>query len=155
MKRLAATIIGSRKRGMDLRTQDFMYPAMVRTTTMSCKIDFDGDLDYVSLSVRGALNMSEVRACRGKLQEVLRVYDRTRVLVDTTNVVAKLSAIEDYKFIKELRHEFPSNVSMALVVSQVRKTFGRFIEAAAVKNGVRLKSFTDTNEAVTWLMKQN
>jgi len=56
---------------------------------------------------------------------------------------------------KELKHEFPSNVSLALVVSQERTTFGRFIEAAAVNNGVRLKSFTDTNEAVTWLMKQN
>jgi hypothetical protein len=155
MKRLAATIIGKRKRDMDLRTQDFKYPAILEATTMSYKIDFDGDIDYVSLSVRGALNMSEARSCRGKLQEVLRIYDRTRVLVDTTSVVAKLSAIEDYKFIKELRHEFPSNVSMALVVSQERKTFGRFIEAAAVNNGVRLKSFTDMYEAFMWLMKQN
>jgi hypothetical protein len=54
---------------------------------------------------------------------------------------------------KEPKHEFPSNVSIALVVSQERTTFGRFIEAAAVNNGDRLKSFTDTNKAVTWLMK--
>src|SRR5208337_1175830 len=155
MQQLTATIIGRRKRDMDFRTQDFMYPAIVEATTMSYKIDFDRDLDYVSLSVRGALNMSEARACRGKLQKILRIYDRTRFLVDTTNVVAKLSAIEDYKFIKELRHEFPSNVSMALVVSRESTTFGRFIEAAAVKNGVRLKSFTNVYEAFMWLMKQN
>ena len=121
---------------------------------MSYKIEFDRDLNYVSLSVRGALNMSQVRVCRNKLQEVLRVYDRTRVLLDTTNVIAKLSAIEDYAFIKDLRHEFPSIVSMALVVSPERKTFGRFIEAAAVNNGVGLKSFTDMNEATAWLLKQ-
>jgi hypothetical protein len=155
MKRLAATTIGKRKLNIDFRTQDFKYPAIVEAAAMSCKIDFDRDLEYVSMSVRGALNMSQIRVCRGELQEVLRVYDRTSVLLDTTNVVAKLSAIEDYKFIKELRHEFPTNVSMALVVSPERTTFGRFIETAAVNNGVRLKSFTDTNEAVAWLKKQN
>jgi hypothetical protein len=148
MKQLTVTNIGKRKRGI------CKYTAIVEATTMSYKIDFDRDLEYVSLSVRGALNMSQVRACRGELQAVLRVYDRTRVLVDTTNVMAKLSAIEDYKFIKELRHEFPSYVSMALVASRERTTFGRFIETAALTNGVRLKSFTDMNEAVAWLMKQ-
>ncbi len=80
MKRLAATTIGKRKRGIDLRTQDFIYPVIVWATTMSYKIDFDRDLDYVTLSVRGVLNMSEARACRGKLQEILRVYDRASVL---------------------------------------------------------------------------
>ncbi len=149
MKRLTVANIGKKKRGI------CKYTAIVEATTMSYKIDFDRDLEYVSLSVRGALNMSQVRVCRGELQAVLRVYDRTRVLLDTTNVIAKLSAIEDYKFIKELRHEFPSYVSMALVVSRERTTFGRFIETAAVNHGVRLKSFTDMNEAVAWLMKQN
>jgi hypothetical protein len=155
MKRLAATTIGKRKRGIDLRTQDFIYPAIVWATTMSYEIDFDRDLDYVSLSARGALNMSEARACWGKLQEILRVYDRTRVLVDTTNVIAKLSAIENYKFIKELMHEFPSILSVALVVSPERTTLGRFIETAAVNNGVRLKSFADMYEAIVWLSSLN
>ena len=163
MERLAATTIGKRKGDIDLRTQDFLYPAIVEATAMSYKIDFDRDFDYVSLSVRGALNMSETRACWGKLQEVLRVYDRTRVLVDTTNVIAKpplfreaqLSALENYKFIKELMHEFPLIVSMALVVPPEGTTFGRSIETAAVNNGVRLKSFTNMHEAVAWLMKEN
>ena len=52
MKQLAATTIGKREDGIDLRTQDFIYPAIVEATTMSYKIDFDRDLDYVSLSVR-------------------------------------------------------------------------------------------------------
>jgi hypothetical protein len=155
MKRLAATTIGKRKLNIDFRTQASKYPAIVETATMSCKIDFDRDREYVAMSVRGTLNMSQIRVCRGELQEVLRVYDRTSVLLDTTNVAAKLSAIEDYKFIKELRHEFPKNVSMALVVSPERTTFGCFIETAAVKNGVRLKSFTDAKEAAAWLKKHN
>jgi hypothetical protein len=154
MKQSAATGIGKRKRGMVLRTQNVTYLASDEATTMSYKIEYDRDLDYVSVSVRGALNMPGTRVCRNKLQEVLRAYDRTRVLVDTTNVIAQLSAIEDYKFIKELRHEFPSQVSIALVVSRERTVFGRFIETAAVNNGVRLKSFTDTNEAIEWLMIQ-
>ena len=155
MKRLAARTIGKRECSIDFLTQNLKYPAIVEATAMSFKIDFDRDLEYVSMSVRGALHMSQVRVCRGELQEVLRVFERTRVLLDTSNVIAKLSAIDDYNFIKELRHEFPSYVSMALVVSPERTTFGRFIETAAVNNGVRLKSFTDMNEAVTWLKKQN
>jgi hypothetical protein len=155
MKRLAARTIGKRECSIDFLTQNFKYPAIVEATAMSFKIDFDRDLEYVSMSVRGALNMSQVRICRGELQEVLRVFERTRVLLDTSNVLAKLSAIDDYNFIKELRHEFPTSVSMALVVSPERTAFGRFIETTAVNNGVKLKSFTDMNEAVTWLKKQN
>ena len=64
MERLAATTIGKRKGDIDLRTQDFLYPAIVEATAMSYKIDFDRDFDYVSLSVRGALNMSEARGWR-------------------------------------------------------------------------------------------
>jgi hypothetical protein len=155
MKRLAARTIGKRECRIDFLTQNLKYPAFVEATAMSFKIDFDRDLEYVSMSVRGALNMSQVRICRCELQEVLRVFERTRVLLDTSNVLAKLSAIDDYNFIKELRHEFPTSVSMALVVSPERTTFGRFIETAAVNNDVRLRSFTDRNEAVTWLKKQN
>lgn len=120
---------------------------------MFYKIVFDRALEYVSLSVRGAINTSEARACRDKLQELLRVCDRTRVLVDTTNAIARILAVEDYTFINALVHECPSNLSMALIVSPVRVPFERFIEIAAVNNGVRLRTFTAKNEAVTWLMK--
>lgn len=154
MKQSEATTIGKRNRGIGLRTQEFIYPTIVEATTMSCKIEFDRDFDYVSLSVRGALNMSQVRVCRNKLQEVLRVYDRTRVLLDTTNVIARLTALEDCKFIKELSDGFLSNVSIALIVSRQRVPFGLFIDTTAVNNGVRSRTFTDKKEALAWLMKQ-
>jgi hypothetical protein len=81
MKQLAATTIGKRKRGIVLRSQNLTHLANDEATTMSYKIDVDRDFEYVSLSARGALNMPGTRVCRSKLQEILRVYDRTRVLV--------------------------------------------------------------------------
>ena len=123
-------------------------------TTMSYKIDFGRSPEYFSLSVRGTINTSDARTCWDKLQELFHVCDRTRVLIDTTNVIARILAVEDYTFINELVHEFPSNLSMALIVSPVSVPFWRFIESAAVNNGVRLRTFTEKNEAVAWLMKQ-
>ncbi len=122
---------------------------------MFYKIDFDRDLEYVSLSVRGVIETSEARACRDKLQELLRVCKRTRVLVDTTNVITGILAVADYTFINQLVHEFPSNLSLALIVSPVRVPFERFIEIAAVNNRIRLRSFTNSNDAVRWLIKPN
>jgi hypothetical protein len=129
-------------------------PHRFEEATMLYKIDYDRALDYISLSVSGALNISEARACRDQLQEVLRICDRTRVLIDTTNVIAKLSAVEDYKFIKELSDGSLLNVSMALIVFRERVPFGLFIDTTTVNKGVRLRTFTDKNEALAWLMKQ-
>ena len=123
--------------------------------TMLCKIDFDRDRDYISLSISGALNMAEARACRSKLQEFLRICNRTSVLIDTTNVIAKLLTVEDYQFIKEIGDEFSSTVSMAVILSRDRGQFGRFIEITAANNGVSLRTFTEKDEAVSWLIKQN
>ena len=153
MKQFEATSIAKRMRGYKLMNSRPQIPQNGRETTMYI-IDYDKGLDYVSLSVKEALNMSEARACRDKLQEVLRVCNRTRVLVDTTNVIARLSAVEDYKLIRELRHELPSGVSLALLVPLERMLFGRFIEAGAITNGIRLRAFIDKTEAVTWLMYQ-
>jgi hypothetical protein len=122
---------------------------------MIYKIEFKQELNYVSLSIAGVMDISEVRVCRDKLYEVLLACNCTRVLVDTTGVTAKLSVIEDYEFIKELRHRLPFGVSIALVAPQKWAKDSRFIEYVAVNNGVRLKSFAEEAEALAWLMQWN
>ena len=140
--------------GLNLRTHGLKPSAIIEASTMLYKVDFDRDLNYVCLSVRGAMNLSETRVCRGKLHEFLLAYNRSRILVDTANVIVKLSASEDYKLINELRQVIPSYVSIALIVSRNRVPLGRFIETVAINNGIRLRTFTHKNEAAAWLMKQ-
>ncbi|MFZ5996822.1 MAG: hypothetical protein ACOYW7_04970 [Nitrospirota bacterium] len=127
---------------------------IVEVIMMNYKIEYKREFNYVSLLFMGVLDMDEARACRDKLHEVLLAYSCTRVLVDTTKVTAKLSIVEEYELTKELRYELPSSVSIALIVPQEGVTDGGFIENVAVNRGVRLRAFTEKDEALAWLMKQ-
>jgi hypothetical protein len=133
------------------RFSDKRRKAVVQSTAKIYEIEVKREWNYVSLSLTGALDISTARTCRDKLNEVLLAYKRNRVFVDIKRLSAKLSVIEDYELTKELRYALPSGVSIALVVPLQWTIDGEFIERIAIKNGVRLRSFSEKADALAWL----
>lgn len=105
---------------------------------------------YVIVEHQGELTREEFEEARAIAKIKLDENSWRNLLIDVRSTV-KSMPIADVYYVMESNTKVLPYVNIALVFPPERKREGDFAEIVATNRGVRLRSFIDYDQAVTWL----
>ncbi len=108
---------------------------------------YDGE--YVLVRHAGTTRDEFVEA-RSIAKRILDEHRWNKLIIDMRGVEGRVSIADAYYSMESIATEL-SHVRIGLVFPPEREEEGRFAETVATNRGVRLKSFTDYEQAVVWL----
>ena len=109
---------------------------------------------YVLIRHEGQFTRDEFEKSAVSTKNLLDEHRWNRLLVDLRGVTNRVPIVDVYFIIEFDMKVFPF-VQIAVVFPPSREEDGRFADNVAANRGVNLKSFTDYEQAVTWLTGQH
>jgi len=108
------------------------------------------DGEYVHIRHEGQFTREEFEESTVSTKKLLDEHCWNRVLVDLRGVVNRVSIADVFYIIEFDKKIFPL-VRIGIVFPPGREEDGRFADTVAENRSVKLKSFTDYEQAVAWL----
>ena len=111
--------------------------------------------DFVKITVKGVLDFALSRQALLDIASQIEQSGQYKILVDTREAKTVLTTVAIFELAKTLtaHHSIRRNkIALLTLMSQAKQA--RFFEDVAVNRGVRVKSFTDFDEAIAWLVTQ-
>jgi len=105
---------------------------------------------YVLTRHEGRLTIQEYEESTVITRRLLDEHRWDRLLIDLHDVTNRVSITDVYYIIEFDRKVFPL-VKIAVIFPPERAEDGRFADTVAENRSVKLKSFTDYEQAVAWL----
>ena len=110
------------------------------------------DDEYILLEYTGEVTREEHETGRRHAIQKLTEHGWRRLLVDARRIAAQMSVVDDFEFTVDNVAIHPPLVNIAVVHRSDEAERFRFIEDVAVNRGLNLKVFTDSDEAIDWLI---
>ena len=115
-------------------------------------LDEWGVIEVIS---RGDLDLAEMELERTKVGKMMQKNGFRKILVDDRAITSLPSSVELYQFGSTFwQSELPAKVIVAHVVHKDVLSEMEFLENVAVNRGTNVKTFTDYDDAFTWLKAQ-
>lgn len=110
----------------------------------------EGDVVVVTFS--GRSSEKNAQAMTTRYFEIVRASGRKKVLADIRQLQGRLSAGETFLLVHQLpQHSIPADFRTAIVESDQRRAFAKFLEDVLVNAGARVRCLLDRDEALAWL----
>lgn len=119
---------------------------------MTYTVELTEDKTYVRVVFADAMVREEHEQGRDEAIRALADNGWDRLLVDARRIDAKMSVLDDFEFTQENRSTLLQSVRIA-VIHRVDETGRfRFIEDVAVNRGVKMRVFSNPEEAIDWFV---
>ncbi len=106
---------------------------------------------YILAVYEGELTMEELEAGRLSLQKLLEACGCTKLLIDITLMLRRISIANIYSFVESLK-ALPSEVKIGVIIPLEQKWCAEFTESIAANRGIHLKIHTNSKQAKLWLL---
>ena len=110
--------------------------------------------DYIKLILDGEMSPEDHQMARGAAFQKLEETGIPKLLINATQAKPKMSVSDDYKFTTQHPDKQPKGVVTAIVYNQEEEEKYRFIETVMSNRGLKIKIFTNEDEALTWMLEQ-
>lgn len=105
---------------------------------------------YVVVKHEGQLTLKAFEDARAAAKRLLKDNRWSRLLIDVRSATHRVPIAEVFFVMKSLSEVFPGT-KIALIFPPDRTDEGEFAETVASNRGIRLKSFSNYEQAVAWL----
>jgi hypothetical protein len=106
--------------------------------------------EYVMVRHEGELTLQHFEEARSAAKRLLDSNRWDRLLIDVRDAAHRVPIAEVFFVMKSLSEVFPGK-KIALLFPPGRTEEGEFAETVASNRGVRLKSFSNYEQAAAWL----
>lgn len=108
--------------------------------------------DFVKITVKGVLDFALSRQALLDIASQIEQSGQYKILVDTREAKIVLSTVDIFESGEALTaHPSIRRNKIAFLTLMNQAKQARFFEDVAVNRGIRVKSFTDFDEAIVWL----
>ena len=118
---------------------------------MGIQATFQDKGEYLFVSLRGQWTETSARRVIEEIKSEADKYNRSRVLVNLMELLPPDLPFTRFTTGKYMAEVWASSLKVAAVWKQELLT--QFAENAAVNRGVKLKAFTDEQQALQWLLQ--
>jgi hypothetical protein len=110
----------------------------------------DGDVVVVTFS--GKSTEKNAQAMTTRYFKLVRASGMNKALADIRQLQGRLSAGETFLLVHELPlRSLPAGFRTAILESEERRAYARFLEDVLVNAGARVRCVLDRDEALAWL----
>jgi hypothetical protein len=110
----------------------------------------DGDVLIVSFA--GWSTPANAHAMTERYFEIVLGSGAKKVLADIRLLKGRLTLAETYRLVRDLPVKpTPPSIKTAILEAEDERDFARFLETTSANAGVRLKCFSDREDALSWL----
>lgn len=109
---------------------------------------------YVEIRFTGSFSLTVARQVVDVMVAAGRKAGSSRLLLDCRAMVGPMSVTDRYEVAEYGARTIERHVTIAVLGRPDQILPDRFFENVAVSRGVRLRVFTDEDEAVTWISRE-
>jgi hypothetical protein len=120
---------------------------------MPIDVEVDRKHGWVTITHRGAADTMEMKAAQAKALALLLEKKLRRVLLDVSGTSVDPSLTSLFDAASNVGTNPASTAIAALLVRADQAENARFVETVATNRGVSMRTFTDRDAAMKWLME--
>ena len=119
--------------------------------TYQREFDIDTDNQLIKVTGKGNINNEDARLMFREALLLLSGKGFKRLLVDSQDVILRLSPMEIFQFVDRLAAEFNLEGIRIARVIKLDSFSHELVEQVAERQGVQIRNFEDATQAVSWL----